>query len=167
MRGADGASTRVSSGRPRSVPAWAIAREARHRAAELSTVREMALRRQAMLAEQRIELRDALRLADDHAARYRTSTSRMLDCARQMLGLSTSELWVRYLALGGNLEPSAFARAMDGADEIQVRDYELISTTLNEEFRDAGFGNPLPSRRSHIHRLSPSAHRPTAPPGSG
>jgi len=147
--------------------AFEVGLTARDRAVELATVRALARRRRQRLAAQRVEVREALRTADAHAERYRMPVHRMLECARQLAGLSTSELWVRYLALGGNLAPGAFARAMCGIDELRAVDANVISTALNEEFRDSGFGTPLPARHARRRALSPSARRPTAPPRSG
>jgi hypothetical protein len=126
----------------------------------------VAQRRRQTLMEQRIEVADALRSANEHAVRFRTPVHRMLECARQLAGLSTSDLWLRYLALGGNLELDRFHRALRGVDELGGLDADLIVTALNEHFRDAGFGSPLSIRRA-TQALSPSARPPSAPPGSG
>jgi hypothetical protein len=147
--------------------AWGIANDARHRAAELSVMGERARQRRTLLAEQRHQLRAALQVAETYVDQYRTAPHRMLDCARQLAGLSPSELWLRYLSLGGCLPLDGFLRAMTGTDDLRPVDHELICTALNEEFRDAGFGTPLRTRVGGSPPLSPSCGRPPEPPGSG
>lgn len=67
-----------------------------------------------------------------------------LELARRDLGLSVSELWWRYFAVGGmssELEIEAFLyRALVPTDA----EHDMLAVALNERCRELGGDHPLP-----------------------
>jgi hypothetical protein len=64
----------------------------------------------------------------------------------QHAGLTPSDLWVHYYALGGNAgeyEVEAYALGLLPADNYQ---YNVIAQALNEEFIDRGANHPVAYR---------------------
>ena len=64
--------------------------------------------------------------------------------ARQELGLSISELWWRYFALGGSATALELDAILYHALVPSVRDYDLVAVALNERFSEHGRGHPIP-----------------------
>lgn len=68
----------------------------------------------------------------------------LIERARRGLGLSVSDLWWRYFALGGmstELEVEAILyRALQPTDS----DHDMLSVALNERFSELGGDHPLP-----------------------
>jgi hypothetical protein len=127
--------------------AAALASSARVRTAELAILTTRVRQRRAILFAHREQLHRALWEADQRAVRLRPPRHRTLECARQLSGLSDIEFWLRYVTMGGSLAPHELERALNGLDVLTDRDYDVVSAVLNEEFRDNGLGNPLPTRR--------------------
>jgi hypothetical protein len=73
-----------------------------------------------------------------------TDTGGALESARREVGLSLSELWFRYFALGGmstELELEAYLfEALTPTDH----DRDLIAVALNERFSELGADHPVP-----------------------
>jgi hypothetical protein len=127
--------------------ATALGISARVRSAELALLTSQIRQRRAVLSAHREQLHRALWEADQRALRLRTPRHRTLECARQLSGLSDIEFWLRYVTMGGSLTQPELERALHGLDVLTDRDYDIVSAVLNEEFRDNGMGNPLPTRR--------------------
>jgi hypothetical protein len=72
-----------------------------------------------------------------------TSRAAALEAARNMLGVSLDDLWVDYLALGGNLMPFEVDACMSGSRPIDDHDHDLIVQVLNERFMDREADHPL------------------------
>ncbi len=67
-----------------------------------------------------------------------------LEKARQGLGLSMSDLWWRYFAIGGmstELEVEAFLYQALIPSEV---DHDTLAVALNERFSELGGDHPLP-----------------------
>ena len=68
----------------------------------------------------------------------------VLQQARLDTGLTVSELWVRYFAVGGMstaLEVEAF---LYGALVATTHDRDLLAVALNERFYELGLDHPIP-----------------------
>jgi hypothetical protein len=68
----------------------------------------------------------------------------VLERARLDTGLSMTELWFRYFAVGGMstaLEVDAF---LHGALIATSHDRDLLAVALNERFSELGLDHPLP-----------------------
>lgn len=64
--------------------------------------------------------------------------------------MTFDELWLAYMALGGNCPPRAVRAYLQGtgpdeADHDRV-DYDLLAHALNEHFTDQGADHPVPYR---------------------
>ncbi len=70
--------------------------------------------------------------------------SDVLERARQEVGLSVSELWVRYFAVGGMAAPLEMEAILFGALVGSARDRDLLAVALNERFRELGGDHPIP-----------------------
>jgi len=70
--------------------------------------------------------------------------SDVLEQARQEVGLSVSELWVRYFALGGMAAPFEVEAILFGALIASPRDRDLLAVALNERFSELGGDHPIP-----------------------
>jgi len=66
-----------------------------------------------------------------------------LDLARRQLGLSYTELWIDYFALGGILDLSALTGYLQGDRTNSDGDHNVIVHALNELFRARGQDNPI------------------------
>jgi hypothetical protein len=69
-----------------------------------------------------------------------------LDVARQQLGLSYTDLWIDYFALGGCLDVGGLTGYLQGDRHISTTDHNTIVHTLNERFRDRDEDNPIAYR---------------------
>jgi hypothetical protein len=127
--------------------AAALGMSAQARGAELAMLTTQVRQRRAILSAHRERMHRALWEADQRALELRPPLNSTLECARQLAGLSEVELWLRYVTMGGSLGQEQFKRALNGLDELNDRDYDVVSAVLNEEFRDAGLGDPLPTPR--------------------
>jgi hypothetical protein len=71
------------------------------------------------------------------------SRSEPVEAARSMLGLSTSALWIDYLALGGILGPGDLTAFLDGYRDISDHEHDILVHSLNERFADRDENHPL------------------------
>lgn len=78
--------------------------------------------------------------------------------AWRLAGLTLSDLWSRYLGLGGRRGKSALAAYLDGAAAWPATEHNVLAQTLNEGLWDLG----LPSLAPH-REPEPTAH---AAPGT-
>lgn len=124
--------------------AWRMSASARARAAELARIRDEARERRMKLCESRVALKEVVERAHNNMRQWRPSAERTLECARQLAGVTVEDLWMRYFAYGGSLSLNDLAVVMSGEARVTASDYLVLSTVLNEEFRDAGFGYPIP-----------------------
>ena len=67
-----------------------------------------------------------------------------LEQARQEVGLSISELWVRYFAVGGMGTPLEMEAVLFGALVASPPDRDLLAVALNERFSELGGDHPVP-----------------------
>jgi hypothetical protein len=72
-----------------------------------------------------------------------TSRAVALEAARSLLGLSVDDLWVDYLALGGQLMRSDVDAFLSGSRAVDDHDHDLIVHALNERFVDREADHPL------------------------
>ena len=66
-----------------------------------------------------------------------------LEAARDLLELPLAQLWLDYLALGGNLPPAAIGAALSGRSGLGDHDHDLLVQALNERFVDRAQNHPL------------------------
>ena len=81
-----------------------------------------------------------------------------LDRARRHGGLSQSDLWFRYLELGGIAGPLELEAYLFGALRPTIHDHDLLVHALNERFAELGRGHPVPYLDARItmgDRLGP------------
>jgi hypothetical protein len=74
----------------------------------------------------------------------------VLDSARRQAGLSPSELWFRYLELGGIDSPLEFDAYLFGALRPTDHEQDLLAHALNERFAELGHGHPVPYLNARI-----------------
>ncbi len=86
--------------------------------------------------------------------------SSLLDRARLQLGLSQSELWLRYFELGGMSSALELEAFVCGALVPDPHDHDVIAHALNERFVELGHNHPVP----YLADVS-SKGRPGARPG--
>jgi predicted DNA-binding ribbon-helix-helix protein len=72
---------------------------------------------------------------------YRTST---LERARVEVGLSHSELWLRYFALGGMSTALELEAYLYEALTPTCHDRDMVALALNERFSELGGDHPIP-----------------------
>jgi hypothetical protein len=71
-----------------------------------------------------------------------------LDLAREELGLSRVELFIRYFALGGTVECHRIDGFLDGRTEgLERVEYDMLVHALNERCSDLGLDHPVPYSR--------------------
>ena len=70
--------------------------------------------------------------------------SDVLEQARQEVGLSVKELWVRYFAVGGMCAPLDMEAVLFGALVASPQDRDLLAVALNERFSELGDDHPIP-----------------------
>lgn len=66
-----------------------------------------------------------------------------VEAARNMLGLSLSQLWVDYFTLGGSLSPAQIKAFLAGENPLVDHDHDVLVQALNERFVDQGDDHPL------------------------
>jgi hypothetical protein len=77
------------------------------------------------------------------------ATDNQLDAGMRRLGLSVLDLWIDYIALGGNLDIDRLNEIVAGStDTASDVDHDMIAHALNERFRDLGQDSPIAYRRA-------------------
>jgi len=71
------------------------------------------------------------------------SRASALEAARDVLGLSVSQLWLAYFGLGGNLQPAAISAALSGDLDLGDHDHDVLVQALNDRFSDLDQNHPL------------------------
>jgi hypothetical protein len=72
-----------------------------------------------------------------------TDTAGVLENARREVGLSLSELWFRYFALGGMSTELELDAYLYDALAPTDHDWDLIAVALNERFSELGGDHPI------------------------
>jgi hypothetical protein len=67
----------------------------------------------------------------------------ILESARSLAGLSFDELWLAYMALGGNAPPDVMRAYLQGTYTGAVG-YDILAHALNEHFTDQGSDHAVP-----------------------
>jgi hypothetical protein len=67
-----------------------------------------------------------------------------LERARRTLGLSQSDLWMRYFTLGGMSTALELEAILYGALVADSHDRDVIAVALNERFAELGGDHPVP-----------------------
>jgi hypothetical protein len=67
----------------------------------------------------------------------------VLEAARVQAGMSFQDLWIAYLALGGNAPPEV-VRDFLGGSAMAHMDYDLLAQALNERFLEQDQNHPVP-----------------------
>ena len=70
--------------------------------------------------------------------------SDVFEHARQEVGLSVGELWIRYFAVGGKSAPLEMEAVLFGALVASPADRDLLAVALNERFSELGGDHPIP-----------------------
>jgi len=66
-----------------------------------------------------------------------------LESARQQLGLSPGDLWLRCLGLGGLLSLVDLTAALSGRRVLTPAEFDVVAQALNERFMDEGTNHPV------------------------
>ena len=61
-----------------------------------------------------------------------------LESARQEVGLTQDELWMRYFALGGAAMPTEFEAYLTGALEPERGEHDILVHAINERSMELG-----------------------------
>lgn len=67
-----------------------------------------------------------------------------LDSAREDVGLSRADLWMRYFALGGNAMPTEFEAYLEGVLEPGPVEYDIVVHAINERSMEMGLDRRWP-----------------------
>lgn len=67
-----------------------------------------------------------------------------LNAARTDAGLSITELWLRYFALGGNSTALQVEAYLYGALTPSAHDHDVVAHAINERFFELGADHPVP-----------------------
>jgi hypothetical protein len=71
--------------------------------------------------------------------------------AWRMAGLTLSQLWWRYLGLGGHRAPDALADYLGGTTEWPAVEHNVLAQALNERLWDLGCPTLVPHRYPEGH----------------
>jgi len=97
--------------------------------------------------------------------RVRTDPACRLTVLAWRLGaLSLTDLWWRYVALGGNCKHDALAAYLAGNAEWPDIEHNTVAHALNECLWDAGYSSLAPYRGPGEIVPEPSAHLPLGSP---
>jgi hypothetical protein len=124
--------------------ASAIHQSTTDRMSELSEMRAAARMRRSEIGRRRSALRAELhRRRGMVTVRQRPRSLELVERARILAGLTTTELWVDYFALGGEASLPELSEALRSHAHFEPREYDLLVLALNERFTEAGLGRPL------------------------
>lgn len=76
----------------------------------------------------------------------------VLEEARRKLGLSVSDLWFRYFALGGMSTALEVEAVLYGALVATSHDRDVLAVALNERFAEQGHDHPVPYAGDEVSR---------------
>jgi hypothetical protein len=68
----------------------------------------------------------------------------ILETARRDTGMSVTDLWLRYFALGGAHTPIEVDAVLNGALVADSADRDRLAVALNERFAELGRDHPVP-----------------------
>lgn len=68
----------------------------------------------------------------------------VLEQARRDVGLSVTDLWFRYFALGGARSPLEVDAVLNGALVATDADRDRLAVALNERYSELGGDHPVP-----------------------
>lgn len=68
----------------------------------------------------------------------------VLEQARQVVGMSIDDLWLRYFALGGMSNALEVEAYLLGALLAPTHDHDVLAVALNERFSELGGDHPVP-----------------------
>ena len=66
-----------------------------------------------------------------------------LELARERLGISVRDLWLRCLGLGGLLSLLELTASLAGRRTLTATEFDVVAQALNERFMDDGGDHPL------------------------
>ena len=69
-----------------------------------------------------------------------------IEAGRQMLDMSTLELWLRYFTLTGSASHEEVQRYLQGEGNLSTTEGDMLAVAVNEAFMDQGNDNPIPYR---------------------
>ena len=72
------------------------------------------------------------------------SDSLAIEAGRRRLQLSVPELWLEYVAIGGNATWPEVRSFLDGAGGLPDTDHDMLAQALNDRFTDLGMNHPIP-----------------------
>lgn len=66
-----------------------------------------------------------------------------LESGRRRLGITLSELWVGYFAVGGNATVAEVDEWLAGESTPSPGDHDLVAQALNDRFLERGLNHPI------------------------
>lgn len=109
------------------------------RCGELNQIWAQARIRRSQIRSERARLRAQMQL---RRAWLPGSTGRaaaaILEAALSVSGLTLSQLWLDYVALGGSVSEAELGAMLAGTKRINRSEHDRIAVALNEKLQDAG-----------------------------
>ena len=66
-----------------------------------------------------------------------------ISAARRELAMTVPELWLAYVAVGGNATLTVVGAWIEGNGDIPDRDYDYLAQGLNDQFVERGGDHPI------------------------
>jgi hypothetical protein len=95
-----------------------------------------------------------------HTSNWATA-HRMIDLARQRLGLSPEELRIASWGFGGNANLGELSAFLQGRGTLGEPDYNSVVAAVNDRFTELGLSPSLPYSEDYAHRVSGSVRNPS------
>ena len=70
--------------------------------------------------------------------------STALEAGREAAGLSLRDLWLAYWAIGGTATPEVLMTYLDGTEEPEAADYDVVAQAINDQLIDRRLDHPVP-----------------------
>jgi hypothetical protein len=70
--------------------------------------------------------------------------SSILQAAWQQCGMSSNQLWLDYVGVGGADTPDTVGAFLSGAERPGRLQYDMLAQALNERYMDLGMNHPVP-----------------------
>lgn len=67
-----------------------------------------------------------------------------MEASRKLLNLSSLELWIAYLAIGGHASLDQVESFLSGTSHPTGPEYDLLAQALNDEFIGRDLDHPVP-----------------------
>lgn len=118
--------------------------EARDRQSQLVQEWARARIRRTEIRSQRRRLRsDIIRRQSFASLGAPRAAAAVLEAAVHVSSMDLIDLWLDYVALGGNATPEELSAILAGNGPLKPLDHDRLAIVLNQWFSDAGYGRPI------------------------